>query len=120
MLLFPLQSGGSGRLGYGNYASGSEQRAPVLVVDGHKFADISGGAEHTCAITLDGVAWCWGPAPENGQDSLSNAPKRISGGHTFTAISSGFRTCALDTASDIWCWGEPGRGVLGHTNPPFI
>ena len=47
-----------GRLGAGD--TGDYADAPLLVKGGHKFTSISAGGLHTCAVTVDGDAYCWG------------------------------------------------------------
>src|SRR5512132_4088985 len=36
------------------------ERVPVAVVGGLKFRKIRAGGSHTCGLTLDGSAYCWG------------------------------------------------------------
>ena len=76
---------------------------------------IEAGDSHTCGLNPDGVALCWG---KNDQGQLgagsvggsSATPVVVSGGHTFTAISSGSAfTCAIDDAQTGYCWGKGGR-----------
>src|SRR2546425_6459783 len=57
------------------------------------FATVSGGDDHTCGVTADGVAYCWG---NNGLGQLGNGtttnsaiPAAVGGGVTFAAVSAG-------------------------------
>lgn len=61
---------------------GASQRVPVQVAGGHVFKALTSGEHHTCGITNDGVAYCWG----------SNAS-----GQLGTAAS--LRTCVVSGAA---------------------
>lgn len=101
-----------GQLGDGGAVAGT-QDTPIAVSGGLKFTEIDAGGVMTCALTAAGAAYCWG---QNGNGELgsgstdptgSNVPVAVSGGHTFTQISTGDRfVCALDTAGAAWCWGR--------------
>lgn len=102
-----MQRGDDGLLGNG--ASYGDKKAPVPVSGGRAFIDMALGSYHTCALALDGSAWCWGTDMKNGQTYKTYSPEKVDGGHTFVALSGGSsHTCALDDAAQIWCWGEAG------------
>jgi alpha-tubulin suppressor-like RCC1 family protein len=74
---------------------------------------ISAGYEHTCALNLFGVAFCWGDNTDgdlgDGTMNPSATPLVVTGGHHFDAISAGYdHTCAIGgTGSDtgkLFCW----------------
>jgi alpha-tubulin suppressor-like RCC1 family protein len=78
-------------------------------------ASVSAGLWHSCAVTMDGGAKCWGWNNNgwNGNGTLSNSslPADVydltSG---VAAISTGFdHTCALTTAGGVKCWGANGE-----------
>lgn len=95
---------------WGKYG-GYEALTPVLVSDDLSFAVIAAGASHACGLTSSGQAYCWGwndyGQLGNGRISdVYSTPVRVSGGHTFVAISGGFdRTCALTASGRAYCWG---------------
>jgi alpha-tubulin suppressor-like RCC1 family protein len=108
-----------GQLGRG--AAGHPSPMPVAVTGGHRFASIVAGGLHTCALTSQGAAYCWGNGAALGaQRSASSAtPIRVSGGHAFVRLSSGsHHTCGITTAAQAFCWGSNAVGQLGNGNPP--
>lgn len=93
------------------------------------FIAVSAGFEHTCALTTDGTAYCWG-SNEFGQLGAASdttclrqdrniacrrRPFPVSGGLKFLKISAGGRhTCGIATNNRIYCWGDNLRGELGE------
>jgi alpha-tubulin suppressor-like RCC1 family protein len=82
---------------------------------------VSAGDYHTCAVTTDKRAYCWG---DNSKGALGDGttiqtrlrPVPVTGNHAFRQISAGEnRTCALTTSTTnkIYCWGT---GILGNGN----
>src|SRR3954471_21864544 len=82
-----------GPLGTGSTPSGPGIPAPTRVAGGLQFAQISAGTEHTCAITTEGKAYCWGRGVEGqlGQSLKKNSPRpvAVSGGLPWQAILPG-------------------------------
>jgi alpha-tubulin suppressor-like RCC1 family protein len=105
-----------GQLGTGT--SPIELPAPTRVAGGLQFAQISAGTEHTCAVTADGKAYCWG---SNGLGELGDgtttgriSPVPVAGGRRFERIRAGDSfTCGLTPAGKAYCWGENRNGALG-------
>jgi alpha-tubulin suppressor-like RCC1 family protein len=97
---------------------------PVAVATTEAFVAISAGANHTCALTPEGVAYCWGLnlTGELGQVIVADRcdgfpcnrrPVRVETTTRFDSISAGFgHTCAL-RGSRAFCWGRNDRGQLG-------
>jgi alpha-tubulin suppressor-like RCC1 family protein len=79
---------------------------------------IAAGADHSCAVAIDGLLWCWG-ANATGQLGNSGSvdvalPLRVAG-TSWTNVAAGYgETCALQSSSDLWCWGNNGSGQLGN------
>jgi alpha-tubulin suppressor-like RCC1 family protein len=91
---------------------------PTRVSGGLQFAQISAGFHHTCAVTTENKAYCWG---ENiggvlGDGTTTNrpAPVPVAGGRRFTRIRAGAsHTCAMTAAGKAFCWGSNVSGMLG-------
>src|SRR6266851_5374280 len=82
---------GTGELGTGLTTSSS---TPVAVLGGHTFSAVSAtGFEHTCGVTTDGTAYCWGDNSwgelGSGTTTNSSTPVPVLGGHTFVTVSGG-------------------------------
>lgn len=118
--LVPHASGGDGRLGDGTDIN---RPTPVSVVDLPSGVSwIESGAHHTCAITTEGGAKCWGRNDDgqlgNGQQGTRiTRPADVSGltsGASAIATSSWRdHACALTTAKGLKCWGFNKEGQIG-------
>lgn len=94
---------------------------PVAVPATARFATLSAGNRHTCAITADSKLYCWGEGLGTGvgdgttQDRVQ--PVRIANGLQFAQVSAGFdHTCALTVAGEPLCWGSY-RYIRGAPRP---
>jgi alpha-tubulin suppressor-like RCC1 family protein len=88
------------------------------VVGAHPFRQIDAGAMHTCAVTTEARAFCWGSGRSgqigNGKTYLSFWPRAVSGGLSVARVSTGlFHTCAETTVKRAYCWGSNSFGQLG-------
>ena len=113
-----------GRLG-NNQTATAIVSSPVAVNSADKFASISAGVEHSCAVRNDGTGFCWG-RQLNGrlgntltvEASVGN-PTAI-GGMTFLEISAGNQaSCGIRapiTDQRGYCWGANGNGQLGSAS----
>jgi alpha-tubulin suppressor-like RCC1 family protein len=89
---------------------------PSRVAGSHQFRQVDAGAVHTCAVTTDDQAFCWGNGNSgqvgNGKTYLSFWPKAVAGGFSFRRVTAGgSHTCGETTLNRGYCWG--GGGVLG-------
>lgn len=112
-----------GQLGDGDDSPKAKTGA-VAVATAQTFAVISAGANHTCALTREGVTYCWGLnfTGELGQVFVpdkcdgfpcNRRPTRVETTMRFDTISAGFgHTCAL-RGGRAFCWGRNDRGQLG-------
>ncbi len=117
-----------GQLGDGGDSQSSSVPVPVDmgVVDGQKtFQSISAGWSHTCGLTVEGKAYCWGSdmAGELGE-GLNNQNQQspvlvdtsfITGETSFLRISAGYVfTCGITSDYNAYCWGSDLLGQLGN------
>jgi alpha-tubulin suppressor-like RCC1 family protein len=107
-------SNGYFMLGVSNDSIDRLSPTAVEVVSDVKFASITAGDQHTCALTAKGRAYCWG---NNGDGRLGVGETdgvRVVGGLKFASIDAGYRhTCALTAQGRAYCWGDNELGELG-------
>jgi alpha-tubulin suppressor-like RCC1 family protein len=124
---------GFGQLGIGGVGGGGARDSIPREVAGAPaggFVRLFAGEDHTCGLTSDGTAYCWGRnlAGQLGDGTLNNTgvPTPVAGGRTFRNLALGERfTCgitgdsgptepgSLGVAGMIYCWGDNSRGQLG-------
>jgi alpha-tubulin suppressor-like RCC1 family protein len=83
------------------------------------WATVSCGGNHSCALSGDGQAWCWG-SNDYGQlgnpaaPTTSATPTHVIAVGPLVQIAAGdTHTCGLDPLGDVWCWGDNEFGQLG-------
>jgi alpha-tubulin suppressor-like RCC1 family protein len=79
-----------------------------------------GGGNHTCGLTYQGAAYCWGFNDQgqlgDGTTTNHNIAAQVSlpAGVIFASMSPGlYFTCALTPDGAAYCWGDNRQGQLG-------
>jgi alpha-tubulin suppressor-like RCC1 family protein len=92
---------------------------PVRAAVGVSLQSLTAGGAHTCGLTGNGAAYCWG-SNSNGQlgngtiGGTNSVAAPVGGGLTFVSLSAGgFHTCGVTPDGAIYCWGWNGAGQLG-------
>ena len=79
---------------------------------------IAAGAQHTCAVRLNGQVLCWGQnsSGQLGNGSMSSLPEPV----PVTGLTNGVNvtagatfSCATTNDGAIFCWGDDHYGQLG-------
>lgn len=111
----------SGQLGKGGITS--NPTGPRGVAGDLWFREIRAGYQHTCAVTTDDGAYCWGL---NDQGRLGNGrahgrvtkPRPVATTVSFRTVQVGGRfSCGLTPEGQAYCWGDNRRGALGLERP---
>lgn len=116
-----------GQIGAGPVDSLSEQcsvecaATPTPVAGTHSWRAVAAGDAHSCAIDLQGRAFCWGRNQFGqlgrgaGNVSWSDAPTAVASTATFQTIAAGGSfSCGVDAAGQAYCWGLNSSGQLGN------
>ena len=83
---------------------------------------MSAGSAHTCGVTTDNRAYCWGWASfgqlGDGTTTTRLTPVTVAGALRFRQLSAGgAHTCARTPAAMAHCWGSHTEGRLGTGIP---
>jgi alpha-tubulin suppressor-like RCC1 family protein len=97
---------------------------PRAVMGGFTFRVLAAGGAHTCGLTTDSLAYCWGNNEDGelGNGSTSSLPTAspvpVNGGLRFADLRAGAsHTCGITAALVIYCWGLGLQGQLGQVIP---
>lgn len=93
--------------------------SPRAVSTDQRFAAVSAGSRHTCAISTSRALYCWG---ENlrfqaGIQALPfvSTPMAVAPDVQFMDVGAGAsHTCAVRTNGVVYCWGDGTLGALGR------
>lgn len=87
----------------------------VRVATQERFVAITAGNHHSCALTQEGRAFCWGRSYGVGNMlAPGGAPIEVAGGLRFKQIDAGENyTCGITTVGQAYCWGGNESGQLG-------
>jgi len=119
--VFCWGTNGYGQLGNGDRGTSATALVPVVVSGELRAKSVSAGTYHTCAVTLDNKAACWGRAlsgrvgvvPEGTNYVVT--PLAVSELNDVLTVSAGSdRTCAVSTDHKVLCWGENRSRELGN------
>lgn len=118
-----------GQFGNGTIGENTSSNVPVAVdtsgvLSGKFLVDINASNGITCALDVDGKAYCWGLNNKrqlgNGNNTNSNVPVAVNlggilAGKTIKEICAFDQsTCVLDVDGQVYCWGGGANGELGH------
>ncbi|HKT04598.1 MAG TPA: fibronectin type III domain-containing protein, partial [Rugosimonospora sp.] len=93
------------------------------VLSGVVLRQVAAGANHTCALSTSGGAYCWGDNSHgqlgDGTTSERDTPVAVDTSGVLEGVrladisAGGDHTCAVSTAGAAFCWGDNGHGQLG-------
>ncbi|HEX5724734.1 MAG TPA: hypothetical protein VFX98_04665 [Longimicrobiaceae bacterium] len=107
----------------GDNTTTTPRKVPVAVQQpgGVTFSALTTGAQHTCAVTSGGQAYCWG-YNTSGQvgDATTTSPRLTPvavsqpAGVSFGLVADGsYHSCGLDGVGQAWCWGKNNFSQMG-------
>ena len=106
--------------GWGSLGSGSnaaQSATPMEVAGNLTFRSVSAGADHTCGVTTDNRAYCWGNNDwrQLGTGTVfSGTPVLVSNTLSFARIAAGTGfSCGITTGGATYCWGANSIGQIG-------
>lgn len=111
-------SNSNGQVGDGGSRQRRSSPAAVEIPGSLAVAALAVGWDHSCALTVDGAAWCWGKNDfgqlGDGTTGTRLIPIRVPHDGPFVSIAAGaVHTCAITVSGEAWCWGRNNFGQLG-------
>ena len=123
--LYCWGTGDMGELGDGQ---SKNSRAPVGVkmesFEGESVKQVAGGNQFTCAVTVQGSVFCWGPnydgrtgvGTTNGESKYPTRVKGLTGKKVESIAVGGYHACAIISGGqEVYCWGRNNKSQLGVT-----
>jgi alpha-tubulin suppressor-like RCC1 family protein len=101
----------------GDGTTSYERAKPTLVKGGLSWRQISAGGYHTCGVTTDDRAYCWGLPGQLGDGTTMSRlkPTPVAGALRFRQVSAEQdHTCGVTTDDRAYCWGDNFFGQLGN------
>jgi hypothetical protein len=92
------------------------------------FYQVSAGSFHTCGVTTDNRAFCWGfynlgpgQALGDGSPNASLTPVAVAGGLLFRQVSAGFAaTCGVTWTTGLSAGAPTAAANLAMARPPCV
>lgn len=110
---------GNGQIGDGTTTDRLTATAVAMPAE-VTFASLAVGDIHTCGLTAEGAAYCWGGNTLGRLGDGTTTPRLtpvavvMPAGVTFASMSAGYaNSCGLTTAGAAYCWGRNVFGELG-------
>ena len=95
---------------------------PDSIMTSERFQSVVSGEWHSCGLTRDGRALCWG-SNDAGQTGIGSRapivqrPTPVYGQHRFVSLTAGSRhTCGITIGGETLCWGANDKLQLGINN----
>ncbi|HEY9226227.1 MAG TPA: hypothetical protein VIP11_06250, partial [Gemmatimonadaceae bacterium] len=120
-------NGREGRIGGATMGDNAMSTAPVLVPNtgwnALRFTQLNAYGNHTCGITTDAKAYCWGSNSwyqlgGGSTASQSYQPLLVSSSISFRAVSAGAdHSCGIATDNRAYCWGHNDWRQFGANSP---
>jgi alpha-tubulin suppressor-like RCC1 family protein len=93
--------------------------SPRAAATALRFAAVSAGQQHNCAITMNRALLCWGESLDfqTGVEGevFVPVPTPVMPSMQFIAVGAGMtHSCAVRTNGVVYCWGEGAFGALGR------
>ncbi|MEJ2501812.1 MAG: hypothetical protein P8177_00615, partial [Gemmatimonadota bacterium] len=106
----------AGQLGRGR-KSDEAHFMPREVEGNLRFRHLDTGYGHTCGVSVDGTAYCWGASAQgrlgNGDVAERFVPTAVAGSRVFRQVAAGSSfSCGIATDGAVYCWGEGLSGRL--------
>lgn len=103
--------------------SAEDQSTPIPIEITKTWAQVEGGAQNTCALSMQNKLYCWGlnANGEVGNQSRTLTPiPTLIGVDTWTSISLGKNhVCGIKSDNTLWCWGSNANNQLGVSTAPL-
>lgn len=122
--------GGEGQLGDGTTTSRLKPGAFVTGLAAVSDLDASPGMDwtgaHTCAVTAEDAAVCWGwngwgQLGAGARTTLAQTPQPVAGLPKAKRVTTGtHHSCAISDKDEVWCWGYNGDGQVGSGSLPIV